>query len=98
MIGSDVKAWRKRNGYTQRELQAVLEVKSRSTMSSIENQSNPIPRTIELALAALEIAPVLRGSEKDYLRPYPAIAVEDVHARYAFRYNRWRLEELAGHM
>ena len=61
MIGRDIREWRKRNRYqTQADLQVELAVKSRGTISAWENSDEPIPRTLELALIALERMPELR--------------------------------------
>ncbi len=60
-VGRDIRAWRKRNKYqTQADLQVELGVKSRGTISAWENSDEPIPRTLELALKALERMPDLR--------------------------------------
>lgn len=61
MIGNELAAWRKRNGYvSQAALQEELGVKSRGTISAWENSDEPLPRTLALALAALERLPELR--------------------------------------
>ncbi|HET6390179.1 helix-turn-helix domain-containing protein [Hyphomicrobium sp.] len=53
MIGADLKAWRKRNNYTQERLRMELDV-SRQTIVTWENSSTPLSRMLELALEALE--------------------------------------------
>ena len=61
MIGKEIRAWRKRNKYhTQADLQQELRIKSRGTVSAWENSDEPIPRTLYLALEALERLPDLR--------------------------------------
>jgi transcriptional regulator with XRE-family HTH domain len=87
VIGQDVKAWRVRTGYTQKELQLELGFKSRTSVSSLENQTTPIDRTVELALAALELAPVLRRQDVAGRKPwgthvYPAISENAVRSIY----------------
>lgn len=62
MIGSDLTAWRERNGYSQKKLQIELGIKSRGTISAWENSVKPLSRTLELALIALERIPDLRKS------------------------------------
>jgi len=62
MTGADLTAWRVRNGFSQKQLQIELGVKSRGTISAWENSSKPLTRTVELALAALEQLPELRNS------------------------------------
>ncbi|MGR3716359.1 MAG: helix-turn-helix domain-containing protein [Thermohalobaculum sp.] len=60
-VGRDIRAWRKCNKYqTQADLQEELGVKSRGTISAWENSDEPIPRTLHLALEALERLPDLR--------------------------------------
>lgn len=60
MTGADLKAWRKRNRYRQEDLQRELELGSRSTISNWEASQDPLPRTIVLALMALENMPEAR--------------------------------------
>jgi transcriptional regulator with XRE-family HTH domain len=60
MTGPQLTAWRKANGYSQELLMEELEVKSRQTISSWEH-SERIPRTVELALMALEHIPEYRN-------------------------------------
>jgi len=60
MTGADLTAWRKANGYSQERLMSELEVKSRQTISSWEHSAR-IPRTVELALMALQHIPVYRN-------------------------------------
>jgi len=59
MQGRDLVAWRKRNAYSQEELMRELGVRSRQTVSSWEN-SEQIPRLVQLAVIALEINPSCR--------------------------------------
>jgi transcriptional regulator with XRE-family HTH domain len=87
VIGKDVKAWRHRTGYTQKELQLELGFKSRASVSSLENRVTRIDRSVELALAALEIAPLLRlhiGNERSSARSiaYPAIDEKEARDHY----------------
>jgi len=53
MKGADLKLWRKSNGWSQADLMEELEVSSRQTISTWEN-SECIPRTIELAIIAID--------------------------------------------
>jgi transcriptional regulator with XRE-family HTH domain len=57
MLGGELRAWRKRNGYTQEMLCMALNLGSRQTIISWEKSNNPIARTVELALIALEHLP-----------------------------------------
>ena len=96
MVGADVKAWRARTGYSQKELQTELGLRSRTSISNLENQTSQISRSMELALAALEIAPLLRlndGKEgrEGRLISYPAIS--ETEAREI--YNQWRTGKFA---
>ena len=60
MTGSEMKAWRKRNGYSsQKMLQEELKLGSRATVSAWE-AAEKVPRLVELALTALETDPSLR--------------------------------------
>ena len=61
MRGKELKEWRKRNGYAnQKALQLELDIKSRTTISNWENSEEKLPRTVELALIALEKLPELK--------------------------------------
>lgn len=88
MTGKEIKEWRKRNKYSQAQLQSELGLKSRSTISSLENQETQVPRSIELALAALEICPMLRSSfgiaqgNDQRSTEYPGLSLEDVRKLY----------------
>ena len=57
--GTELREWRKRNGYTQEELMLELGLGSRQTIITWEKSESPIPRTVELALLALEHLPGL---------------------------------------
>ena len=57
MVGTDLPDWRKRNRFTQDTLREALGVKSRQTIITWEKSEAPIPRTVELALLALEHLP-----------------------------------------
>ena len=59
MRGTDLKGWRKRNGYTQEALMRELQLRSRQTLVGWE-QSEKVSRTVELALQALERLPDTR--------------------------------------
>ena len=59
MRGSDLVAWRKIHGYSRSRLLGELGVKSRQTLSTWEN-SDEIPRLLELALLALARIPECR--------------------------------------
>jgi len=96
MIGADVKAWRARIGYSQKELQIELGFKSRTSISSLENQTEEISRSMELALAALEIAPLLRlhhGKKTHDTRSISYPAISETEARET--YNFWRTGKFA---
>jgi DNA-binding XRE family transcriptional regulator len=56
MLGPDLKAWRDRNGYTQARLAMTLDV-SRQTLNGWEKSDGSLPRTVALALLALEHLP-----------------------------------------
>jgi transcriptional regulator with XRE-family HTH domain len=75
MRGTDLPAWRKRNGgYTQEGLQKELGIKSRGTISRLENSDDELSRLYLLALLALECLPELRniaGFEKNNIRQVP---------------------------
>lgn len=61
MKGSELPAWRKRNRYFNQDgLREELGIKSRSTISAWENSDDELPRTVQLALAALEELPHVR--------------------------------------
>ncbi len=62
MEGQDLLNWRKRNGYDQQSLMDELGVGSRQTLSNWENSKRPVPRTVELALIALERFPECRNT------------------------------------
>lgn len=53
MIGSELKAWRKRHGYTQDSFAEELDC-SRQTVISWEKSSEQLPRMVWLSLVALE--------------------------------------------
>jgi DNA-binding XRE family transcriptional regulator len=57
MLGTDLPKWRKRNRFTQDTLRIALGVKSRQTIITWEKSVEPLPRTVELALLALEHLP-----------------------------------------
>jgi DNA-binding XRE family transcriptional regulator len=57
ILGSDLKGWRRRNGYTQEMLRLALGIGSRQTVISWEKSDEPLSKTIELALLALEHLP-----------------------------------------
>ncbi|MGA7993423.1 MAG: helix-turn-helix domain-containing protein [Bradyrhizobium sp.] len=59
MIGTELKAWRKRYGMTQEMLRVELDV-SRQTIAVWEASDKPLPRLTELALIALENVPDCR--------------------------------------
>ena len=59
MLGAELRDWRKRNRYTQDMLRMALELGSRQTIISWEKSTAHVPRTIELALLALEHLPEL---------------------------------------
>jgi transcriptional regulator with XRE-family HTH domain len=61
MRGRELTEWRRRNGYDQKGLMNELEIGSRQTISSWENSKRPIPRTVVLALTALERLPDCRN-------------------------------------
>ena len=64
MKGNELSAWRKRNRYfRQEDLMRELGIKSRGTISAWENSDDDLPRTIELALLALEQLPLARKIE-----------------------------------
>jgi transcriptional regulator with XRE-family HTH domain len=53
MRGSELKVWREKRGWTQADLMQELEIGSRQTVTTWE-ASDRIPRTIELAVIALD--------------------------------------------
>ena len=55
--GSDLKEWRRRNGYTQDMLRLALGLRSRQTIITWENSDEPLSKMIQLALLALEFLP-----------------------------------------
>lgn len=59
MIGTELKAWRKRHGMTQEMLRVELDV-SRQTIVVWEGSDKPLPRLTELALVALGSVPDCR--------------------------------------
>ena len=54
ITGSDLKAWRKRHGFTQEMLRLALQVGSRQTIISWEKSTTRLPRYVYLALIGLE--------------------------------------------
>jgi transcriptional regulator with XRE-family HTH domain len=60
MRGEELVAWRRRNGFTQAQLMAELDVRSRQTMSAWEKPDREVPRLVELALMTLEREPSVR--------------------------------------
>ena len=61
MRGRELTDWRKRNGYDQKALMRELGIRSRQTVSKWENSGEAVPRTVELALIALEKFPECRN-------------------------------------
>jgi transcriptional regulator with XRE-family HTH domain len=57
MSGADLRVWRKRNGYTQEKLMLELGLGSRQTVINWEQSDEPLARTVELSLMALEFMP-----------------------------------------
>ena len=57
--GTEFAEWRRKNGYSLQTLAIELGVKSRQTVSNWEAKSE-IPRFVQLALLALDLAPELR--------------------------------------
>lgn len=89
MNGTDLKAWRKRNGYnSQSSLLLELDVDSRTTISKWENSTTPLPRMLQLALLALELHPDMRVAfgEKYDLTEYMK------NKRKDYKYSRDRKE------
>lgn len=61
MKGSELRKWRKANGYkNQAALQEELKLGSRGTIGAWENSLDELPRLVSLALEALERHPELR--------------------------------------
>ncbi|WP_425102499.1 hypothetical protein [Tropicibacter sp. S64] len=61
MKGKELPAWRKRFGYPNQDgLRQELGIKSRGTISAWENSDAELPRTVQLALKALEDLPHVR--------------------------------------
>lgn len=58
MTGAEMKAWRKKNRYTQEMLSDELEMSRQTIM--VWEKSEKVPRLTELALVALEQAPSCR--------------------------------------
>jgi len=83
-MGSDLTAWRERNGYTQKQLQLELGIKSRGTVSSWENSSKELSRVVELALVALERHPDLKKSGG---KAETSTGRADYHRRFGQRLN-----------
>jgi DNA-binding XRE family transcriptional regulator len=54
ITGADLKAWRKRHGFTQEMLRLALQVGSRQTIISWEKSTKRLPRYVYLALIGLE--------------------------------------------
>lgn len=64
MKGNELPEWRKRNRYLRQEdLMKELNIKSRGTISAWENSDDELPRTVQLALMALEQLPLARKIE-----------------------------------
>jgi DNA-binding XRE family transcriptional regulator len=59
MTGTELRGWRKQHRYTQDMLRMALELGSRQTIITWEKSDARIPRTVELALLALEHLPGL---------------------------------------
>lgn len=80
MKGSELPEWRKQNRYPRQEdLMKELGIKSRGTISAWENSEDELPRSIQLALLALEAVPNARMidgkrvHEKDFRHPSPSL-------------------------
>jgi hypothetical protein len=54
ITGADLKAWRKKHGFTQEMLRLALQVGSRQTIISWEKSTQRLPRYVYLALIGLE--------------------------------------------
>ncbi|MCP3396227.1 hypothetical protein [Bradyrhizobium sp. CCGB20] len=54
ITGADLKAWRKKHGFTQEMLRMALQVGSRQTIISWEKSTKRLPRYVYLALIGLE--------------------------------------------
>jgi transcriptional regulator with XRE-family HTH domain len=62
MKGTDLRSWRAQNGgYTQEGLQKELGIKSRGTISRLENSTQELPRLYALALQAISLLPEVRN-------------------------------------
>ena len=59
MRGPDLVEWRKQHGYSQEDLRHELQLGSRQTISNWEN-SQSVPRLVQLAITALEKVPGCR--------------------------------------
>ena len=57
MNGTELRDWRKRNNMTQDMLRMALDIGSRQTIITWEKSEERLPRTVELALLALEHLP-----------------------------------------
>lgn len=75
MRGSDLKDWRRRNGYTQEALRREFKLRSRQTLVAWE-QSEEISRLVELALQALERLPDTRQVAGERCRPWTSRRLE----------------------
>jgi transcriptional regulator with XRE-family HTH domain len=62
MLGTDLPAWRKRQGFTQETLMIALGVKSRQTIITWEKSTEELPKMVQLALLAIEHIPEARFS------------------------------------
>jgi DNA-binding XRE family transcriptional regulator len=60
MKGTELSSWRLRWGYTQDELRKELGLGSRQTLVTWEHSPEDLPRTVILALTALEQVPGAR--------------------------------------
>jgi transcriptional regulator with XRE-family HTH domain len=59
LTGPELVEWRRRNGFSQADLMAELDIASRQTISSWE-RAPEVPRMVELAVIALEVHPDCR--------------------------------------
>jgi transcriptional regulator with XRE-family HTH domain len=62
MLGTELPAWRKRQGFTQETLMITLGVKSRQTIITWEKSTEELPKMVQLALLAIEHIPEARFS------------------------------------
>jgi transcriptional regulator with XRE-family HTH domain len=62
MLGTDLPAWRKLQGFTQETLMIALGVKSRQTIITWEKSTEQLPKMVQLALLAIEHIPEARFS------------------------------------